>query len=239
MTSMTSHAQNAPCWAGVRSPDVEASVAFYSELFGWDALPAAANGYVVMTHNGAPVVGIGPFLDPGDEARWCTYVNVADADASAAAAVEAGATIEIAPFDVMDVFKVGVVSDAVGAELWFWQPYSFIGAHLVDEPGAVCWRELATSSVADARDFYGRVFGWETDDDLVLRLGGDAVGGITETSNGAESGWTVAIGAEDVQATVEDAERLGATVVDGAARGESVVLSDPHGAVFAVTAARG
>uniref|UniRef100_UPI00313EB15B VOC family protein n=1 Tax=Nocardia farcinica TaxID=37329 RepID=UPI00313EB15B len=55
-------ATGAPCWFDVTSPDIPATAAFYSELFGWkaDDLGPEAGHYTILSQDGAPVAGIAP-----------------------------------------------------------------------------------------------------------------------------------------------------------------------------------
>ncbi len=55
-------ATGAPCWFDVTSPDIPATAAFYSELFGWkaDDLGPEAGHYTILSQDGAPVAGKGP-----------------------------------------------------------------------------------------------------------------------------------------------------------------------------------
>ncbi|WP_280194898.1 hypothetical protein [Nocardia farcinica] len=55
-------ATGAPCWFDVTSPDIPATAAFYSELFGWkaDDLGPEAGHYTILSQDGAPVAGKAP-----------------------------------------------------------------------------------------------------------------------------------------------------------------------------------
>ncbi len=45
-----------------------------------------------------------------------------------------------------------------------WQPGNTKGLDAVNDPGTLCWTELATPDVAEAKSFYSAVLGWQTDD---------------------------------------------------------------------------
>src|SRR5437773_188328 len=80
-------------------------------------------------------------------------------------------------------------ADPTGAVFGGWQPKSFSGADLVNEPGSLCWNEVLTrDSEADKR-FYPAVFGWDAgrptfegapDTYVVWELGGKPVGGMMQ-----------------------------------------------------------
>jgi predicted enzyme related to lactoylglutathione lyase len=69
------------------------------------------------------------------------------------------------PFDVLDAGRVAAIGDPTGAVVSLWQPRSRIGAELVNESGALCWNELATTDVERAESFFGELFGWEYETD--------------------------------------------------------------------------
>ena len=47
----------------------------------------------------------------------------------------------------------------------------FLGAEILNEPGALCWTELTTPDVPAAKSFYSDVLGWETDDERASSRG--------------------------------------------------------------------
>ena len=59
---------------------------------------------------------------------------------------------------------MAVFADPTGAVFGIWQPGTFLGAELVNEPGALAWNELNTRDLAGAKEFYGAVFGWAFED---------------------------------------------------------------------------
>ncbi len=141
---------------------MEASKAFYSALFGWEAntIPAPeAGGYTLFTMNGKQVAGVGPIMSEGQPPAWMTYVNVIDADGTAKMVADAGGTVLMAPMDVLDQGRMAVFADPAGAVIAVWQAAAHKGAELVNEPVSYCWTELATRDVDGAKAFYSAVFG--------------------------------------------------------------------------------
>ena len=94
-------------------------------------------------------------------AMWNTYVAVADADASAAKVRDAGGTVFMDPFDIMDAGRMAVVADPEGAMFCLWQAKENIGAKVVNEHGALNFNGLATRDPEAAEPFYNAVFGWK------------------------------------------------------------------------------
>src|SRR5919202_1036741 len=73
---------------------------------------------------------------------WFSYVSVEDADAIAARARELGGTVFGEAFDVLDSGRLAVVQDPTGAVFGAWQPWAFLGARRVNDPGCLSWNEL-------------------------------------------------------------------------------------------------
>jgi hypothetical protein len=174
--------------------------------------------------------------------HWNCYVTVASADATAAKAAEAGASVMAEPFDVMDVGRMAVIADPQGAALCIWEPRASIGATLVNQPGAMTWNDLLTADPAASAEFYGTVFGWTTEEIRdaggyrIIRNGDRRNGGMFPSPDGPPA-WLPYFGHEDVNRTTEQVPGLGGQVLNGPlqlAAGSIAVVQDPQGAVFAV-----
>jgi len=105
---------------------------------------------------------------------WSTYVAVESADAVAARTRDAGGTVVVEPFDVLDVGRMTVLADPAGAVFCGWEAKAHPGARLVNEPGTWNWSDLHTTDPERAEAFYGAVLGWEADG-ADLREGGYAM----------------------------------------------------------------
>jgi uncharacterized protein len=157
-----------PCWVDSPQPDPRAAAEFYGGLFGWefeDRMPADAPGeYLVARLRGHDVAAVGsqPAGAP-PAATWNTYVWVESADDAAAKARDAGGSVLMEPFDVLDAGRVAVLADREGAAFCVWEAKEHRGAQVVNEPGSWNWSDLTTRDPEAASAFYGAVFGWETD----------------------------------------------------------------------------
>ena len=108
------------------------------------------------------------------------------------------------PMDVMDLGRMAIFADPTGAVFGIWQPGTFLGAGLVNEPGAIAWNELNTRDPEAAKAFYGAVFGWAFEDKemeeagtyTTIKLGEDPVGGMLDMAGAASptrcppTGWS-------------------------------------------------
>ena len=240
------------------SPNLEASKAFYGDLFGWTADPSPepdAMGYTVFRLGGAAAAGLGPTM--GDvPPHWGTYVTVADADEAVAGARAAGGQVMMEPFDVFDAGRMAVIADPGGAPLRLWQPVGHIGAEVRMEPGALCWVELNTRDPDAAVGFFHAVFGWQATqvggpvteggpgfDYLMLALGEVPVGGIIAMDENWPAEvlphWMVYFAVEDCDAAAARVAELGGDVCvppTDIPPGRFAVVNDPHGATFTIIA---
>jgi predicted enzyme related to lactoylglutathione lyase len=250
MPAVTAYAPGTPSWVDLATPDLAASVSFYSTLFGWDAKDqgAEAGNYHMFEIGGVPIAGAAPIMMEGQPPAWTSYISVVDADATVVEVKEAGGMVFVEPMDVLDVGRMAVFADPTGAALAVWQARQHIGAGLVNEPGALTWTELSTRNLEAAKAFYATVFGWDFHSgDLggmqytEAKLGGRDIAGMMAIAPDAPpelpAHWLAYIGTADTDAAVTAATDLGATLVVGPMdipSGRFAVLVDPVGAVFGV-----
>ncbi len=241
------YAPGTPCWIDLGAPDVDAAAAFYSALFGWEVPPGMpeAGGYRVAMKADAAVAGLGPQQSPGPP-YWTSYVAVDSAD-DAAAKIEAnGGTVLVPPMDVLDVGRMAVFFDNVGAAISVWQPGQHIGAGLVDEPDTWSWNELMTTDVDASKTFYNAVFGWDavTHEGGMMaytefQLAGRSIAGMMKKPPMIPAevppNWGVYFSVEDADATIDKIKELGGSLVMGPMDmepGRLAVVRDPGGATF-------
>ncbi|MGH2796831.1 MAG: VOC family protein, partial [Thermoleophilaceae bacterium] len=156
-----------PCWVDTTQPDPESAVDFYKGLFGWefeDVLPpgSPAKYFAARLHGGdVAAVGSQPEGAP-PTAVWNTYVWVESADETKSKVLDAGGSVLMEPFDIMDSGRMAVFGDPAGAAFCAWQAKEHKGAKIVNEPGSLNFNNLNTRDPEGAKAFYGSVFGWET-----------------------------------------------------------------------------
>ena len=170
-----------PCWIDTSQPDPAAAAEFYGRLFGWeleDVMPPEAGSHYFMARiRGLDVGAVGSIPEGAPQvATWNTYIWVDSADETASKVRDAGGSVVMEPFDVMDAGRMAVVTDPEGAMFMVWQPNQNKGSQVVNEHGTNNFNTLSTRDVEGAKAFYGAVFGWKT-----LDLGG---GGLMWTLPG-------------------------------------------------------
>jgi uncharacterized protein len=252
MPEVSEYAPGTPSWVDLASPDPDAAASFYGGLFGWDAIETGpveeTGGYRMLQRGGRNVAGLGPTQGEGQPAMWTTYVSTDDADSLAAKVRDAGGQVVMEPFDVLGVGRMAVFVDPAGAYFSVWQPHSHHGADLVNEPGALCWNELATRDIDAAKAFYAAVFGWDAETNAYgetsyseWKLGGRSIGGMIAMNEQwpaeVPPHWMVYFAVDDADAAVGRAQELGGKVAvppTDTPAGRFAVLNDPQGAVFSV-----
>ncbi len=113
--------------------------------------------------------------------------------------------------------------------------------------GAPCWIELFTSDPARARDFYGEIFGWTSEEAgeeyggyiAFAKDGRKVAGGMkNDGANGAPDFWTVYLASKDAEQTVTSSSEHGGQVfvpaMDVVDLGRMAVLADAGGSSVGV-----
>lgn len=252
---MPDYAPGTPSWVELSSPDTDASAAFYSELMGWNATEPGpveeTGGYRMFERDGKSVAGLMGHMQEGQPTVWSTYISVADADETASKVKDAGGNVIVEPMDVMDIGRMAFFADPTGAVFGIWQPKSFAGADLVNEPGSLVWNEVLTRDADTDKAFYPAVFGWNAgrpqfegapETYTVWELGDKPVGGMMQMTDDyfppdVPPHWGVSFAVADCDATVDKARELGATITAGPMDmpiGRFAGILDPQGAHFTV-----
>jgi len=107
-------------WHELATTDHEAAFAFYSSLFGWDAMERMDMGplgiYLIFGQNGVQRGGI--YNKPPDmpaPPNWLPYAHVSSADRSLETAVSAGARALQGPMEVPGGSRIAILMDPTGA----------------------------------------------------------------------------------------------------------------------------
>ncbi len=254
MSERTSYAHGTPSWADLVAHDMDAAMQWYGDLFGWSAHEQDTGGgprYAMFYLNGKPVAGIGQMGEEmkGQDAPplWNTYIAVDDAAAVEARVKELGGSVTVPTMPVLDAGIMAFHRDPKGANFGVWQAVNHHGAGLVNEPGAMCWNELATKDIAAAKDFYGQLFGWTCATTQMgptkyteVRVAGDMVAGMlpmNEEWGDTPPHWMTYFCVADVDATAKKIAETGGTVCvppTDIPPGRFAVVSDPQGGTFSV-----
>jgi uncharacterized protein len=167
----------------------------------------------------------------------------------------------VEPFDASPAGRIAAVADPAGASLAIWEPGARRGAELVNEPSAWSMSALNTPDPDQAAQFYGAVFGWETEpfqlgelEATMFRLPGyvggnpgqpvprDVVAAMVPLAGANGDGpmphWSVDFWVGDIDGTARTAVELGGRVLVppyDLPGFRQAVLTDPEGAAFSAT----
>lgn len=241
---------NAPNWADLSTPDVDASIEFYRELLGWEFTTEATHmgDYHVASSAGRQVCGM--MKHPPEmrdaPAMWTVFFHVEDIDAFVERVGTAGGRVLEPPFEIPNGARVSVVADPTGAVF-----ASISGEAPVDGiwysmvPGSVCWTETLTRDPEASTQFYHEIFGWEAETDdggyTTFLLDGEKIAGLLPmpdtVPDEAPAHWAVYVAVESCELTARSAVDLGGSVLvqpTSVEIGHFAVLEDPSGAPFDV-----
>jgi len=252
MPKVTTPEMGTPVWMDLMTPDLEKARAFYGPLLGWSFVIGSKEShyYTLCQVNGLNAAGMGQ-LPPGMSAppAWTLYFGVEDIHAAAALVQKHGGHVGMGPIDVFDQGRLAICADPTGAHFGLWQSLKHQGAQLVNEPGAMTWRDLKTRDAAAARAFYGAVFGLEAKklegmghmQYWTLHKGQTTVGGILQMTAASPAEvpahWQCYFAVPDADVAVKQATELGGKVLReplDSPYGRVAALADPSGATFTV-----
>jgi uncharacterized protein len=163
-------------WMDLISTDIERSLAYYGNLFGWTAerLPIdhgedyriVKSGNVIVA--GAEQVAAERNLLP----VWTVMVEADDARALIDAAVCAGAVESFVLAPMLELGRIAMLRDPWGATLGVWEPGTFRPSDSPLSSGSLIGATLTCPDPPGARDYHHGVFGWQIcSDDADLDAG--------------------------------------------------------------------
>ncbi len=241
-----------PAWVDLSSSDPAASREFYGKLLGWNievSEDPQYGGYGIahLADGGEDVAGIGGKMMPEAPTSWNLYIGTDDAAALGDAVQAAGGTVVAPAFDVGEMGRMAVFSDAVGASISAWQPAG-TGSFRTGEVNTFGWAELNARGIDKAKAFYADVFGWSAmttpmgagqPDYHQFQLDGESFAGGMEMSpmipDTVPSYWMAYFNVADVDEAFTAALGLGASEVVAPTPmpgGRFAIVTDPQGATF-------
>lgn len=251
-------------WYELMTPDPDASRAFYEAAIGWtiDAQPIAGMDYRMIAapdgHVGG-VMRITPEMQSGGARPvWIGYLNVDDVDAMVAQVQAAGGSVMMPAWDIPGIGRMAMVTDPQGAPFYVMRPVPPEGdpdatSHVFapGRPGHVAWNELSSTDHKAALAFYGKLFGFESNEAMPMGERGDYAFidhhgtriGATLTATDTPSLWSFYWVVPNVTAAGAAITAGGGTIIHGPVEvpgGQHIIVAtDPHGAGFGVVGALG
>jgi uncharacterized protein len=245
-------------WYELMTTDLAAAKAFYGDVVGWSTQDASTRdfAYTLFVAGGSPVCGLMELpmegRKMGARPRWVGYVDVANADASAAWLQRLGGTVYVPPTD-SNIGRIAVVADPQTADFALVEGLKLPPAGAGSE-GCVGWNELSAADWQTAFAFYGELFGWQraetevagtTDFYQLVACGGRTIGGMFTKlpRTPYPPFWQYYFNVADIGVTVMRVKAGGGHILQGpvdVSEGGSIIrCADPQGAIFALQGARG
>ncbi|MBO1330298.1 VOC family protein [Streptomyces sp. VRA16 Mangrove soil] len=245
----------APCWVNLSTHDLRMAETFYRAVLGWEwRTGRLGDDDRFASVGGVPVAGVSVVGSECPGTAWTPFFATQSAHETEARSRERGGTTAVGPLSY-PYGRAAVLADRDGAVFGIWE-----GELMADWEH---WRRAAPASVElhtrdafDAAIFYAEVLGWGTgspgccevdyeDEKVVLRSHGVAVARIY--SGAVESApdpairprWQVHFAVEDVEACMQATRVHGGKVLAASDGSRNATLSDPDGALFAVTESQG
>src|SRR5215210_2196861 len=248
-------------WYELLTPDPQGAKAFYEKVVGWafgEQLPGGPEYRMIGRSDGGNAGGVLRLTDEmrqhGAKPLWLGYIGADDVDATIARLEAAGGKLLMPAFDVPDVGRIALVADAQGNPFYLMKPIPPAGdenkvsdVFSPTEVQRVGWNELSTADPAAARQFYGELFGWTSEDFMPMgELGeyrffahnGTTIGALSACMAGAPAGWRYYIRVPSIAKSAEAVTAGGGTIAMGPHEvpgGDHIVIGhDPQGAEFAL-----
>lgn len=241
-------------WYELLTTDADAAIDFYGQIVGWtpSKFEGAPGDYTILNYGGEGVGGVMNNPMPTRPA-WLAYIGVDDVDATVATVESLGGTVHMPPADMPGVGRMALVEDPQGAKFYVMRGESPEDSKAYGrmEMGKGSWNELQTTDDTAARDFYGKLFGWETNGAMPMPWGeysflqykdGDEVWGAMMPREKPENpvGWDFYFRVPDIEAAHARVKELGGTPFHDPMEvpgGERVFFAtDPQGATFGLVA---
>jgi uncharacterized protein len=253
--------QGSHIWYELMSPDPDGATAFYGAVVpGW-AIGQPIGGdqdyRIIGRSDGGSAGGVLGLTDEmrqyGARPLWLGYIGVDDVDATARRIEAKGGKLLMPAFDIPQG-RIAMVTDPQGNPFYIMKPIPPAGQEdqqsdvfSPDQAERVGWNELSTSDPVAARDFYGELFGWTSNDFMPMGEYGEyrffdhgslRIGAVNGLMPDGHPGWRYYIRVPSIGRAVEAVKAGGGTItlepmeVPG---GDMIVIgNDPQGAEFAL-----
>ena len=247
-------------WYELMTDDPDGAKAFYDAVVGWEIGQRMAGDQdyrMIGRGDGGFAGGVLGLTDDmrrhGARPMWLGYVGVDDVDAAVTRVEAMGGKALMPAFDIPQG-RIAMIADPQGNPLYVMKPVPPAGrpeaqsdVFSPDAEQRVGWNELTTAHPAAARQFYGDLFGWTSDDFMPMgELGeyrffafaGTTIGAVCAVSPGGSAGWRYYIRVPSITAAVDAVRANGGTISMGPHEvpgGDHIIIgNDPQGAEFAL-----
>ena len=250
-------------WYELMTPDPQGARAFYEAVVpGWSVgkrNPGAIDYRMIGRSDGGNAGGVlgmdDGMREHGAKPLWLGYISVDDVDAMIGQVEAKGGAVHMPATNIEGVGRIAMVADPQGNAFYIMRPQPPAGqdnaqsdVFSTDQEQRVGWNELTTADPVAARQFYGELFGWTSDEFMPMAelgeyrffaRGGTTIGAVCGLMpNGGDSRWRYYIRVPSIAAAVEAVNAAGGSVSMGPHEvpgGDHIIIgNDPQGAEFAL-----
>ena len=218
--------QGSNVWYELMTTDPDAAMAFYGSVVGWtigDPIPGGGQDYRMIGRSDGGFAGgvlglTGEMQQHGARPIWLGYIGVDNVDATVSKIEAKDGQIRMAPFDIPQG-RIALVADPQGNPFYVMRPVPPEG-----QPDAqsdvfsataeqrIGWNELTTPDPDAAREFYGDLFGWTSDDFMPMGELGEyrffahadtTIGAVCKPMPGGSSRWRYYIRVPSISASID------------------------------------
>lgn len=259
--SNRSQLQGSHIWYELMTTDPESAKRFYEAVIPGltigDRLPGDQDYRIINRSDGGSLGGVLGLTDEmrshGAKPVWMGYVGVDNVDGTVAQVEAKGGNLLMPAFDIPQG-RIAMVADPQGNPFYIMKPVPPAGQEdqqsdvfSPTEEQRVSWNELATADPVAARQFYGELFGWTSEEFMPMGEHGEyrffahqgtTIGAVSACVQGARAGWRYYIRVPSISKAAEAVNSSGGTVAMGpmpVPGGDHIIIGyDPQGAEFAL-----
>ena len=253
--------QGSHIWYELMTTDPKGAKRFYETVIPGltigDRLPGDQDYRMINRSDGGMLGGVLGLTDEmrshGAKPIWMGYVGVDDVDGTVAEIEAKGGNALMPAFDIPQG-RIAMVADPQGNPFYVMKPIPPAGQEgkqsdvfSPTEEQRVSWNELATADPVAARQFYGDLFGWTSEEFMPMGEHGEyrffahhgtMIGAVSGCVQGAPAGWRYYIRVPSIKAAAEAVKAIGGTIAMGPHEvpgGDHIIIGhDPQGAEFAL-----
>lgn len=253
--------QGSHVWYELMTTDPDGAKAFYEKVVpGWtisESIPGDQDYRMIGRGDGGFVGGFMGLTDAmceqGARPMWMGYVGADDVDETVRRVEAKGGKALMPAFNIPQG-RIAMVADPQGNPIYVMKPVppesnpdAQSDVYDATAEQRVGWNELSTPDPVAARQFYGDLFGWTSEDFMPMgEFGeyrfwnnqGSTMGAVFGVMPGGEAGWRYYLRVPSISAAVEAVKAGGGSITSGphdVPGGDHVIVGkDPQGATFAL-----
>jgi uncharacterized protein len=252
--------QGSNVWYELMTTDPHSAAEFYGSVVGWaisERMPGNQDYRMIVRSDGGFAGGVLGLTEEmqqhGARPIWLGYIGVEDVDATVAEIAVRGGKALMPAFDIPQG-RIAMVADPQGNPFYIMKPVPPADKSNAESdvfsPTAeqrVGWNELTTVDPPAAREFYGAIFGWTSDDFMPMgefgeyrffARNGTTIGAVCGVMPGGSSSWRYYVRVPSISTAVDAVKAGGGTVSMGPHEvpgGDQIIIGhDPQGAEFAL-----